>query len=178
MKQLPAPIPVILDEYNSKWPHLAEDYAHQLRSIGPNLLAVHHIGSTAIPNLTAKPIIDLMPVVASLLLLDQNRLAVEALGFQWYGELGISGRRYCTLSGRNGLRKAQLHFYEANSPHITRHLAFRDYLRAHRHIALEYQAEKHRAQKLFPNNSHEYSEEKSAWIKEVEAKALDWFTKH
>jgi GrpB-like predicted nucleotidyltransferase (UPF0157 family) len=89
--------------------------------------------------------------------------------------LGISGRRYCTLSDEAGTRIVQLHFFNADSPHVERHIAFRDYLRAHPDAASAYDKEKRRARDLHPNDSHAYSDEKAAWIRDTEAKALSWF---
>ena len=172
------PIPVVLVQYDPALPQTAENLADQLRHISQNILEVHHIGSTSIPGLAAKPIIDLLPVVKSLKKLDQSRKQIEVLGFHWHGEYGIRDRRFCTLSNSEGVRIAHLHFFETDSLHITRHLAFRDYLRAHPQIAAEYEAEKHCARKLHPNNSHDYSDEKAHWIKTVEARALSWFIKH
>jgi GrpB-like predicted nucleotidyltransferase (UPF0157 family) len=60
---------------------MAARYAEDLRVIGCSLVAVHHIGSTAVPGLVAKPIIDLMPLVTDLADLDRERWRVEALGY-------------------------------------------------------------------------------------------------
>jgi GrpB-like predicted nucleotidyltransferase (UPF0157 family) len=68
-----------------------------------------------------------------------------------------------------------LHFFEADSPQAKRHIAFRDYLRAHREVAEAYEIEKRRARELYPDNSHAYSDEKGAWIRNIETKALIWF---
>ena len=92
------PIPVVLVEYDPTWPLTAENFADQLRHISQNILEVHHIGSTSIPGLAAKPIIDLLPVVKSLKMLDQSRKQIEVLGFHWHGEYGIRDRRFCTMS--------------------------------------------------------------------------------
>jgi GrpB-like predicted nucleotidyltransferase (UPF0157 family) len=116
-----------------------------------------------------------MPLVTGLADLDRERRRVEELGYQWHGELGISGRRYCTLSGAAGIRIAQLHFFAADSPQVERHIAFRDYLRAHPDAAGAYEKEKRRARDLHPNDSHAYTDEKDAWIRDTEAKALLWF---
>ncbi len=172
---MPPPIPVVLVSYDPDWPKVANLLSVKLRALGPLLVAVHHVGSTAVPGLCAKPIVDLMPVVVSLEALDQERGIVEKLGFEWHGELGIQGRRYCTLNNADGVRIAQLHFFLADSPHVQRHLAFRDYLRAHAPLAADYDKEKMRARNLHPNDSHAYSEEKAAWVKSTEAKALRWF---
>ena len=129
---MPPPIPVILVAYRPEWPRVAASYAEGLQVLGSSLVAVHHIGSTSVPGLAAKPIIDLMPLVADLADLERQRHRVEALGYLWHGEFGISGRRYCTFSDEAGIRVAQLHFFEADSPQVERHIAFRDYLRASR----------------------------------------------
>jgi GrpB-like predicted nucleotidyltransferase (UPF0157 family) len=123
----------------------------------------------------AKPIIDLMPLVGDLAELDRQIRRVEALGYAWHGELGIAGRRYCTLSDERGVRVVQLHFFQVDLPGVERHIAFRDYLRAHPEAAKEYESEKRRARDLHPEDSHAYTDEKAAWIRETEAKALVWF---
>jgi GrpB-like predicted nucleotidyltransferase (UPF0157 family) len=172
---MPPPIPVFLAAYDPEWPQVAAGHAERLQMLGSILVIVHHIGSTSVPGLAAKPIIDLMPLVTALTDLDRERRCVEALGYNWHGELGISGRRYCTLSDEAGTRIVQLHFFNADSPHVERHIAFRDYLRAHPDAASAYDKEKRRARDLHPNDSHAYSDEKAAWIRDTEAKALSWF---
>jgi GrpB-like predicted nucleotidyltransferase (UPF0157 family) len=172
---MPPPIPVVLTVYDPEWPKIAADHAERLRVLGSVLVVVHHIGSTSVPGLAAKPVIDLMPLVTDLAELDRLRWRVEALGYEWHGELGISGRRYCALSDEAGLRLAQLHFFTADSLHVERHIAFRDYLRAHPEMALAYETEKRRARDLYPDDSHAYTDEKAAWIRDAEAKALNWF---
>lgn len=144
-----------------------------LAALGPILLAVHHIGSTAIPTIRAKPILDLLPVVTSLPDLDSRQAEIEAVGYEWRGELGLAGRRYCSKSDPStGRRIVQLHFYAENSPEIARYLAFRDYLIAHRDIAQAYDREKARCRSLFPDALHSYTDCKDAWIRKIEAKAL------
>ena len=118
-----------------------------------------------------------MPVVTELTKLDDQRQSVEALGYRWHGEFGIPGRRYCTLANEVGLRIAQLHFFKTDSPHVERHIAFRDFLRAHPEEANAYAIEKRRAQNLHPTNSHAYAEEKDKWIQAAETKALIWASK-
>jgi GrpB-like predicted nucleotidyltransferase (UPF0157 family) len=168
-------IAVELLPHDPRWAGMAADYAAGLGTLGPDLLAVHHIGSTSIAGIAAKPVIDLMPIVTDLEALDAAQGKVEALGYVWRGEFGIDGRRYCTLEDAAGKRLAQLHFYAKGSPHTRRHLAFRDYLRAFPEVAAAYEQEKHRARAIHPDNSHDYSAEKGAWIRATEAKALAWF---
>ncbi len=170
------PIPVHLVQYNPDWPDKAAQLSAELCPLKPLLIIVHHIGSTSVPGMMAKPVIDLMPLVSSLEQFDAKRATVEAFGYVWHGEFGVEGRRFCTLDDASGVRIAQLHCYQDDSPHAKRQLAFRDYLRAFPDVAAAYEAEKHRASKLFPHNSVDYSREKGAFIREAEAKALEWIT--
>jgi GrpB-like predicted nucleotidyltransferase (UPF0157 family) len=73
---------------------------------GDVLQTVHHIGSTAIPGICAKPIVDLLPVVRSLVALDALQAQVQALGYVWRGELGLPGRR-CYENGRRSWLKRE-----------------------------------------------------------------------
>lgn len=166
----------ILDSYNPDWPRMAASHSEQLRALGPNILIVHHIGSTAVPGLAAKPIIDLMPLVADLAELDRGRGRIEGLGYNWRGEFGIPGRRFCILSGETGRSVVHLHFFKTDSPDVERHIAFRDYLRAHPEAAIAYQNEKRRARDLHPNDSNAYCDEKAEWVRKTEAAALIWFS--
>lgn len=177
---MPPPIQVELVPHDLSWARSAELEAERLHSaIGQAIVTVHHIGSTAIQGIVAKPILDLMPVVTSLAELDQRQAATEALGYEWWGELGIEGRRYCTKSdSATGRRLVQLHCLVEGSPHINRHLAFRDYLRQHPEIAAAYDREKRRCHALYPADSHAYGDCKSAWIVEIEASALSWWLTH
>ena len=168
------PIAVNLVDYRSEWPELAAHHLDRLKILGATLAEFHHVGSTSVPGMVAKPVIDLMPLVVDLAELDGKRSVVEGLGYRWHGEYGVPGRRFCTLEDGDGQRIVQLHFYETGSPNARRHLAFRDYLRSFPEAAADYVVEKRRAAALFPDNSTAYANEKGAWIRATEAKALDW----
>jgi GrpB-like predicted nucleotidyltransferase (UPF0157 family) len=145
------------------------------RVLGEHLVCVHHIGSTSIPNIKAKPIVDLLPVVRNTQSLDAIKAAIVSLGYDWMGEFGLVGRRYCRFNNpQTGKREVQLHIYAVGNAEIQRHLAFRDYLRAHPVIAKEYEAEKIRAAARQPHNTLAYNDEKNGWIKRVEREALAW----
>jgi GrpB-like predicted nucleotidyltransferase (UPF0157 family) len=170
------PITVTLVDYNPDWPDVAAFHMARLAPIGSLLLATHHIGSTSVPGLAAKPVIDLMPIVSDLAAFDTLRPTVEALGFGWHGEFGVEGRRFCTFDDpETGTRLVHLHCYQTGSLHARRQLAFRDYIRAFPDIAKAYELEKRRARDIFPDNSVEYSREKGAFIRSVEGKAASWF---
>ena len=103
-----------------------------LQAAAPDALtALHHIGSTAVPGLVAKPVVDLLGETESLVAIGAARPALEALGWRWRGENGAAGRRYFTMDDpETGERSAHLHLPAAADPMIPWHLAFRDRLRA------------------------------------------------
>lgn len=173
----PTPRKVELAQYDPLWPEKAREEAQAFgNALGSILLSVHHIGSTAVPNIVAKPVIDLIPVVSSLSELDACRGKVEALGYEWWGELGLPGRRYCSKNDPDSQQRlVHIHCYVDGSPEIERHVAFRDYLIARPDVAHAYAQEKMRCQNLHAHDSHAYSDCKNAWIKKIEAEALAYY---
>lgn len=170
----PRPIDVELVPHDPRWAAMVQDEAAALAvALGGVLQTVHHIGSTAIPGIAAKPILDLMPVVNRLSVLDERRGAIEAFGYRWWGENGLPGRRYATSSDPvSGRRRIHLHCYTAGSAEIERHLAFRDYLLERPGIAAAYDREKARCRDRHADDSHAYADCKHAWIQRIEAEAL------
>lgn len=149
----------------------AAEAARIARAMGPCIVDIHHVGSTAIPGIRAKPVIDLLPVVTSLEALDDAAARLEALGYEWRGEYGIAGRRYCTLDDAAGTRQVQLHCFAAGHAEVERMLLFRDYLRAHPHEARAYEAEKERCRQLHAPDVEAYAEAKTPWIRACERRA-------
>ena len=144
--------------------------------LGDLLLRVEHMGSTAIPGIAAKPIIDLMPIARDDAALEAMEPGMRKLGYEWLGEFGIAGRRYCRKNDAvTGKRKFQLHCFARGASEIARHLAFRDYLLAFPEIAKEYEAKKKRAAALHPENTLAYNDAKNDWIKKTERDALGWW---
>jgi len=177
---MPAPIKVELLPHSLEWETRATaESARILSMLGSNGVAVHHIGSTAISGICAKPVLDLLPEVVSLPRLVEDKVHLLSLGYEWWGEYGIPNRRYCTLNdATTGRRLVQLHCFQTGDPEIERHLAFRDYLRANSAKAREYDAEKKRCSTLHPNDSHAYSDAKSSWITTHIAPAIAYYRSH
>ncbi len=170
----PPPHAVVIAPSDPEWPRRAALEAMRLAAaLGANLLRTEHVGSTSVPGLAAKPVVDLMPIVASLDDLDWQRAKVETLGYKWFGEFGIAGRRFCTMT-RNGERVGHLHFFQQGSAEIPKHTVFRDYLRAHPDAARAYEIEKRRAAAIHPHDSLAYNREKADWVAAELAKAKAW----
>jgi len=138
-----------------------------------NVLAIHHIGSTAVAGIAAKPIIDIMPVVRDIALVDDANAAMHALGYEAMGELGIAGRRYFRKD-TNGKRTHHVHVFAEGSAHMIRHLAFRDYLRVHPEDAARYSALKQQLAAAHSQDIEAYMAGKDGLIKELEQTALVW----
>ena len=169
-------IPVELHPHSPAWIETARRESAALKAeLGELLLAAEHMGSTAIPGIAAKPVIDLLPIARDDAALDAMEPGMRKLGYEWLGEFGIPGRRYCRRNDpATGKRTFQLHCFAQNATEIARHFAFRDYLRAHPDIAKAYEAEKRRAAALHPDNTLDYNAAKNDWIKKTERDALAW----
>jgi len=138
---------------------------------GSNAVAVHHVGSTAIPGIYAKPVIDLLLVIQDLAALDEKQLEMEALGYEARGEYGIAGRRFFRRDDKHGDRTHQVHAFEDGSPQIARHLAFRDYMIAHPETAQEYSDLKRELAAKHPEDIEAYMDGKDEFIQEVDKRA-------
>ena len=160
------PRPVELVPYDPQWPVRAEALIAELRAAAPGAFeALHHVGSTAVPGLAAKPVIDLLGEAASLSQMEAARPALAALGYRWRGENGIAGRRYFARDDPDtATRRVHLHVHASDDPAVARHLAFRDSLRADPALAEAYLAEKRRCAALHPGDSGAYTACKAGWI--------------
>lgn len=140
-----------------------------LQSLQPR---IHHIGSTSVPGLAAKPVIDILIEVNSLTALDKFNANMRELHYQPRGEYGITGRRYYQKGGDN--RSHQIHAFEKGSADIVRHLAFRDYLIQHPAIAAEYAELKHKGTQACNNGIADYCAYKNDFIQRHQRLALTW----
>ena len=154
------------------WRQEFEREAEQItNALGSTAVTVHHIGSTAIPSIYAKPVIDMLLVVKDHADLDAKQAALEALGYEARGEGGIPGRRFFRRDNALGDRTHQVHAFEAGSPQIARHLAFRDYMIAHPETAQEYSDLKRELAVQHPNDIEAYMDGKDAFIQEIDRRA-------
>lgn len=163
---------ITVTDYNPAWLDLFEEEAKRIRKIlGKNCKALYHIGSTAVPGLAAKPIIDIMPVVQNISEVDKLREMFEQIGYEYMGEFGISGRRYLRKGGDE--RTYQIYIFDVNNTaDIYSHLAFRNYLRRHEKTCIAYSELKKKLAEEFPYDIDSYCNGKEAFIKDIEAKAL------
>ncbi len=167
---------IVLAAHDPAWQHAFAHEAARIRpAFGAHLVALHHIGSTAIPGIRAKPVIDILAVVADVHALDLQTRHFEALGYEVMGEFGLSGRRYFRMDDSAGVRTHQVHAYApASAGEIARHLDFRDYLCHHPDVARAYSALKESLIEQCHDDMACYSHGKTAFIRDVEQRALAW----
>ncbi|HAU1193255.1 TPA: GNAT family N-acetyltransferase [Legionella pneumophila] len=116
--------------YDSSWSMQFEQEAEQIKkALGNNCIDIHHIGSTSVPGLAAKPVIDMIPVVLDLSKVDSANTAMRTLGYEAKGEYGIPFRRY--FQKGDNQRTHHAHVFELGNSEIERHLKFRDWMRSH-----------------------------------------------
>ncbi len=166
---------ITIEQYNPNWVLEYEKEAKQITDIlKEELVRIHHIGSTSIPNLPAKPVIDILLEVRSLDNLTGFRDSFEKIGYECLGEYGIPARYFFRKGGENPTH--HIHAYEQeNTYEINRHLAVRDFLKKNELWVEEYAKLKVRLAKQFPHSIEDYCEGKDNFVKELEKTALDWY---
>ncbi|MFB5664183.1 GrpB family protein [Alteribacillus sp. HJP-4] len=161
-------------KYDKRWPQLFQSEARLLLEVfQEEIMEIHHIGSTSVPGLKAKPVIDIMPVVRSIKRVDALNQSMIKIGYEPLGENHIPGRRYFRKGGKQ--RTHHVHTFQYDNQHaILRHLAVRDYLRAHPGEAQEYGELKAGLAEAFPEDIYGYMDGKDEFVKQLEQKALEW----
>jgi GrpB-like predicted nucleotidyltransferase (UPF0157 family) len=158
-------------------PNWKQDFAEELKlvadALGNNVIKIHHIGSTSIPGIYAKPIIDMLVEVANIDQVDAFNPPMIALGYEVMGEHGIPGRRFF-MKEINQIRTHHIHAFKVGSHDVERHLAFRDYMILYPESAQKYSELKQDLAKKFPNDIESYMDGKNGFIKNMEKHALAW----
>jgi len=158
-------------------------FAREARALkhvfGEAVIAIHHVGSTSIPGLPAKPIIDLLVVLRETVTIGRFSSAMQALGYRVRGECldaevpGTPGRFYFSKD-QDGRRTHHTHACAVGHVEIADKLAFRDYLRTHPSRAAEYGALKHELARRFRHGNIAYMRGKDPFIRTVLKHARQW----
>lgn len=157
--------------YDHSWPQLFETEQDLLQqTLGDVCIKIFHIGSTAVPELAAKPIIDILIEVTDVEVLDELNVEMESIGYNPKGEFGIPGRRYFQKGDDN--RSHHIHAFTHGDPNVMRYIAFRDYLRTHPKVAREYGELKRNVADACENDAGKYCDGKDRFVKRIEAIAM------
>jgi GrpB-like predicted nucleotidyltransferase (UPF0157 family) len=144
----PHPEPIVVVPYDPRWPVVFEALREVFRrALGELAIGFEHVGSTAVPGLPAKPILDIDVVVSARSQIPQTIARLATLGYRHEGDLGIPGREAFARDGaedvpRDGTDRRwpdhHLYLCLADSRELRRHLTFRDWLRSHSESAAAY----------------------------------------
>jgi GrpB-like predicted nucleotidyltransferase (UPF0157 family) len=159
--------------YDPAWPELFAAVGRDLRAaLGSTAIRIDHIGSTAVPGLAAKPIVDVQVSVASFEPLSAFREPIEACGFVWRANDDDGTRRY--FRERPGLRRTHIHVRRAGGFSEQLNLLHRDYLRADPARARDYAEFKRSIAHVLLTDRQAYVDAKAPFVWETIARAHDW----
>lgn len=172
-----AATPVVIADYDPAWPDQYESlHAAIALMLGKLAVSIEHIGSTSVPGLAAKPTIDILVGVETLDKADLCVPLLVSLGYTYAPGLEdeMPFRRYFSMAGSGNQPGVHIHLVETSHRFYQRHLDFRDYLRAHAEAAAEYGALKRRLAEQYGDDRGGYTDAKTAFITDIEAKAQKW----
>lgn len=154
-------------KYNPEWVQTFHDEAIKIKeALGNNCTETHHIGSTSVPGLSAKPIIDILPVVVDLRAVDEKNFKMQELGYEVKGEYGFMLRRFFVKA-----KAFHVHVFEQNNSDIERHLKFRNWMRNNPKDRDAYATLKKDLAKHYPNDMTSYCLGKDEFIGNIDEKA-------
>lgn len=167
---------IVVHDYNPAWASEFETLkAVFVEHVGDDIVDIEHVGSTSIPGLKAKPVIDVDIVVSSTKKLQRVIGKLEKLGYRHVGDLGITGReafkrrddKTPDTEAQRVWMKHNLYVCIQGSIGLANHLKFRDYLKAHPVKIKEYSALKQGLAEQFPNDIDAYIDGKTDFIVEI-----------
>ena len=159
---------IIVQPYDEMWKQDFISISNEIRdALGELALRIEHVGSTSVPGLSAKPVIDIDVVIRDHSVLDEVISRLAKIGYQHEGNLGIAGREAFGYEGKEHLKEHHLYVCPEDSPELKRHIAFRDYLRSHPDAVQEYSRVKEEAASFYPYDIDQYIGHKSPVIEKI-----------
>jgi GrpB-like predicted nucleotidyltransferase (UPF0157 family) len=164
---------VRLESFNSKWKRLFSDEAYLIfDELRDESLRLYHCGSTAVHGLASKPIVDILGSVSSLEDLDRQKAKLELIGYEYKGEYGLKGRRYCVLyNPEKTVAYVHLHMFQHGNAEIEKHLQFRNYLRTSPEAMQAYLTHKQHLVESIKISRDHYSDAKNDVIAKIQKDA-------
>ncbi len=157
---------VKLSSDHIRWEKLFEKEKQLLTATLDNTIDIEHVGSTAIPNVPAKPIIDIMIGFSKMRQAKEIYKILSEMGYKDRGEQGVFERRLF-VKGAEDNRTHYLHVTKKNSGFWIEHILFRDYLRQHKDARDEYGELKKQLEKEYSDNRKQYTKEKADYIQKI-----------
>ena len=158
---------IIVVPYNSDWKNEFERIKNELTSVLSDLiLTIEHVGSTSVPGLHAKPIIDI-DIVIEIELFDKVKERLEKIGYFHVGNLGIEGREVFKYENKLHLMEHHLYVCDKDSDELKRHTALRNFLRNNKEYCDKYSAMKIKMANKYPHDIDNYIDGKQSTILEI-----------
>jgi len=165
--------PVVIVAYDPEWSETFRRLGRRLRSVlGGTAIRIDHVGSTAVPGLDAKPVIDVQVSVVALVPERPYLQPLEASGFRWNSENPDRSKRF--FREPVGEPRTHLHVRESGSLDEQLNLLLRDFLRTHGGVAAEYARAKRSLAEKFRNDREGYVQAKEPTVWSILRAAHDW----
>ena len=161
-----------ISPFDPDWSRRFEAESARIReALGDQVTRLEHVGSTSVPGLAAKPVVDIQVSVRSMIPRDPYIDPLRAIGYRWVLDPWSDEHEY--LSRDDGDEGAfQIHVCLTGSAWERRHLAFRDWLRGHPDDAAAYERLKRELAERHPRDIYAYTDGKTPFIREIEARAI------
>lgn len=165
--------PIKIEPHKNYWKDWYVDETILLRNIfEPNLISFEHIGSTAVPDLDAKPIVDIAIGLRDFLITDLQIQQLKELGYEYFGQLHITQERFFARKRKN--RNFNLAIIPYNKKEWIEYIALRNYLRTHPDKVQQYSKIKNEAITLGKTSLLAYHSHKETFVINLISDALEW----
>lgn len=169
---------VTVEDFNPDWASWFAKLSSYFKDrLGPKVIRIEHVGSTSIPRMVAKPIID-FDIVIHISDFKEIKSKLEVIGYVHQGDLGIPGREAFVLRNIELIEQLpphHLYICDINSTELHRHIAFRDYLCKHPEDARKYSEIKVRLVRDHSGDRELYMQGKDSLVREILGRALHWY---
>lgn len=155
---------------NNKWYRQYVEEANEIRNVISNdLVSIYHIGATAIPEMKAKPVVDILIVVRRRELIEKYKSKLKQINY-----LQVENEQVCCLEKKEGNFKLYL-FSTEDADIIEKYIGFTLYLKQYPDVAKKYISLKERLDGLYFNAENRYHKGKKKFIKSIESQAVSWY---
>lgn len=162
--------PIVVVDYDPEWVCMYEEERTRIVSlIGAYLEEIHHVGSTSIPGLAAKPIIDILAIVPDIRAVEHCVKPLESLDYAYFGENGIPGRHYFRKPSDITFHQHthHIHMMERSHEQVYAMLNFRDYLRRYPEAVQAYQDLKKELATKYSGDRDAYTDAKQPFVRSI-----------